>query len=81
MTAALTLVLAVIVACSGYDSNPTYPGVTPPPPPTPVLLKDVVIDRLPSPFYHFAYDATGRVAEVSYASGLDTDPAAFLSTR
>src|SRR6476620_1259837 len=45
MTAALALVLAVLVACSGYDSSsPTYPGVTTPPPPAPVLLKDVVID-------------------------------------
>lgn len=81
MTAALTLVLAVIVACSGYDSNPTYPGVTPPPPPTPVLLKDVVIDRLPSPFYHFAYDATGRVAEVSYASGLDDFGVTYIGAK
>jgi hypothetical protein len=70
-TAALTLVLAVLAACSGGYDSPTNPGVTTPPPPTPVLLKDVVIARLPSPFYHFTYDATGRVSNVSYASGLD----------
>jgi hypothetical protein len=70
-TAALALVLAVLVACSGYES-PTNPDVTTPPPqPNPVLLKDVVIERLPSPFYHFTYDATGRIAQVSYASGMD----------
>jgi len=70
-TAALALVVAVIVACSGSES-PTNPGVTtPPPPPNQVLLKDVVIDRLPSPYYHFTYDASGRIADVSYASGLD----------
>ena len=81
MTAALALVLAVLVACSGYDSNPTYPGVTTPPPPTPVLLKDVVIDRLPSPFYHFTYDATGRIAEVSYASGLDDFGVTYIGAK
>jgi hypothetical protein len=71
-TAALTLVLAVLAACSGGYDSPTDPGVgTPPPPPNAVLLKDVVIDRLPSPYYHFTYDATGRIADVSYASGLD----------
>ena len=70
-TAALALVVAVLVACSGYEA-PTHPGVTTPPPqPNPVLLKDVVIDRLPSPYYHFTYDASGRVSDVSYASGMD----------
>jgi len=79
-TAALALVLAVLVACSGYDSNPTYPGVTTPPP-TPVLLKDVVIDRLPSPFYHFDYDASGRISGLSYASGLDNYTVSYQGER
>src|SRR5690348_17151580 len=70
--AALTLVLAALVACSGGYDSPTDPGGgTPPPQPNAVLLKDVVIERLPSPFYHFTYDASGRVSDVSYASGMD----------
>jgi hypothetical protein len=68
--ATLATALAMIVACSGYDS-PTDPGTTTSPPPAPVLLKDVVIDRLPSPFYHFAYDASSRIIDASYASGTD----------
>jgi hypothetical protein len=35
-----------------------------------VFLKDVVIPSLPSPYYHFEYDATGRVLGASFASGL-----------
>lgn len=35
-----------------------------------VLLRDVVVAHLPDPFYHFDYDATGRMAAVSFASGL-----------
>jgi len=68
--AALVSTLAMIVACSGYDS-PTDPGTTTPPPAPAVRLKEVVIDRLPSPFYHFDYDGTGRIVGASYASGAD----------
>jgi len=80
-TAALTLVLAVFAACSGGYDSPTDPGATNPPPPPPVLLKDVVIERLPSPFYHFTYDATGRVAQVSYASGLDDFGVTYIGAK
>ncbi|HMC53613.1 MAG TPA: hypothetical protein VKH19_00450 [Gemmatimonadaceae bacterium] len=60
--------VAALVAC-GYDS--TYaPPPPPPPPPAPVLLKDVVIPNLPSPYYHFEYDTDGRVRTVSFASDL-----------
>ena len=45
--AALVPALALIAACSGYDS-PTYPGTTTPPPAPAVRLKEVVIDRLPN---------------------------------
>jgi len=78
--AALTLVLAVISACSGGYDSPTDPGVTTPPP-APVRLKEVLIDRLPSPFYHFDYDATGRISALSYASGLDNYTVSYLGDR
>lgn len=39
-----------------------------PPPPSTVYIKDVLIDRLPSPFYHFEYNAAGKVSFISYAS-------------
>jgi hypothetical protein len=37
-----------------------------------VLLKDIVMPRLPSPYYHFEYDADGKASSVSFASGLNT---------
>ena len=37
--------------------------------PAPVLLRDVVIPNLPSPYYHFEYDSTGRTTKASFASG------------
>ena len=65
----LLILAAAIVACK--DSGTTAP--TPPvPPPSPVLLRDIVIPSLPSPYYHFEYDATGRVTSLSFASSLFT---------
>ena len=64
----LVMALAAAAACSGYE-GPVSP--TPPVPPVPtVLLKDIEIPNLPSPFYHFEYDTDGRVTAASFASGL-----------
>jgi hypothetical protein len=46
------------------------------PPPTEdrapvVLLKEIVIPNLPSPYYHFDYNADSNVSAVSFASGLN----------
>jgi hypothetical protein len=75
--------LATALACGG-DSGVTDPGSVPPPPPPPpakVLLKDIVVDRLPSPFYHFAYDQAGTITGVSYASELMSYDVSYLGTR
>ena len=77
--AALAIALVAALAC-GSDAPITDPGATPPPPPQ-VLLKEVLIDRLPSPFYHFDYDATGRVVAASYASGLTNYEVSYLGDR
>lgn len=58
------LAAAALAACSA-DRAPTDAGS---PPAVPVPLKDVVVSRLPSPYYHFEYDATGRVEFASFAS-------------
>jgi hypothetical protein len=58
----------MLAACSDAMLSPPPPP--PPPPPPTVLLKDIVIPTLPSPYYHFEYDATGRIAVASFASGL-----------
>jgi YD repeat-containing protein len=58
---------AFLCACSG-DSGTTSP--TPPTPPgTTVLLREVVLSRLPSPYYQFTYDAAGRITTASFAAG------------
>jgi hypothetical protein len=66
-----TTLLAVTLAAFACGGDPMVPvSQTPPPPPPTALLKDIVIARLPSPYYHFDYDSTGRVRAVSFASGL-----------
>lgn len=70
----LPLILAAAVwACSGEQATSlsTPPPPPPPPPPAPaVLLREIVVPNLPSPYYHFEYDSAGRVKVVSFASEL-----------
>lgn len=64
----LLVLAAAATACSG-ERDTTAP--TPPIPPAPsVLLKDIEIPHLPSPYYHFEYDTEGRYSAASFASGL-----------
>lgn len=72
------LAAAVLVAC-GPDHPPS--PVEPPPAPTLVLLKDVVLSGLPSPLYHFAYDASGRIRAISYASELLSYDVTYVGNR
>ena len=60
------LIFALAVAACGGDGRLT----TEPPPPATGLLKDIVASSLPSPFYHFEYDASGKITRASYASDL-----------
>ena len=63
--ALLMCLMSILVSCrKGHD---TYP-----PPPDPVkkiLLKDIIIPHLPSPYYHFEYRTDSTIAKVSFASG------------
>lgn len=60
----LTLTAATVFGCS--DSPvPTQPGGSGPPP---VLLKDMIVANLPSPYYHFEYAPSGQITRVSFAS-------------
>ena len=62
-------ILAFLVAVVSGCSTDSQPVTAPQPDPRPVvLLKDIIIPRLPSPYYHFAYDATGRMTNASFAS-------------
>src|SRR6185369_2155625 len=50
--------------------NVPSPGIPlpPDPPAQTILLKDIEIPHLPSPYYHFEYDTAGKVSFVSFAS-------------
>jgi hypothetical protein len=63
----LAALAAAASACGSDRRSITAP--TPDPLPT-VLLKDIVIPHLPEPYYHFEYDATGRMTAASFASDL-----------
>jgi hypothetical protein len=59
-----------------YPTPPEPPSPpSSPPPPFPIAdirLSEIVISSLPAPYYRFAYDSSGRIREVSFASGLVT---------
>jgi hypothetical protein len=63
-----SLVLAIVFIACKKQKEALDPPPPPPPPPPAVLLKDMVVDHLPSPYYHFEYDASKRVSFVSFAS-------------
>ncbi|HVU59097.1 MAG TPA: hypothetical protein VHD83_28740 [Puia sp.] len=55
----------IFVSCR---KNPPTP--TPATPGKKILLKDITIPHLPSPYYHFEYNADSSVAKVDFDSGL-----------
>lgn len=59
---------AALWACSS-EPDTTAP-ISPVPVEPPVLLREIVIPNLPSPYYHFEYDSAGRVKALSFASEL-----------
>ena len=59
----LTITVAAVLAC-GDSQGPGGGGAAT------VLLRDVVVSHLPSPYYHFEYEPGGRITRVSFASDL-----------
>jgi hypothetical protein len=65
-----------------YGCDADYGTTDPTPAPAPaVLLKDIVVEHLPSPYYHFDYDASGRVSAVSVASDLRRYDVSYVGGR
>jgi hypothetical protein len=63
----LLLITAVVLfSCRKKGMDVQAPGT--PLPVQAVLLKDIEIPHLPSPYYHFEYDLEGKVSFVSFAS-------------
>jgi hypothetical protein len=74
---AVRLLLAATVCACGSD-RATSPAPSTPPA---VLLRDVVLSSLPSPYYEFAYDDAGRITRASLASGLRTYDVSYDGDR
>jgi hypothetical protein len=68
----LCLLVITIASCKKDNADP-IPGDTDKPTTTPfedIRLKDIIIPRLPSPYYHFEYDQNGKMNIASFASDL-----------
>src|SRR5689334_3842863 len=64
------ITLFVLLASCKKEHNDPDPIAPPAPVQTKkILLKDMVLPRLPSPYYHFEYGADSLVARVEFASG------------
>ena len=51
------------------DHDPIHHIPTPPTPVKKILLKDITIPHLPSPYYHFEYNSDSLVTKADFASG------------
>lgn len=73
-------IAASFISCK-KESN-RLPPVTPPPSQVEeILLKDIVVPNLPSPYYHFEYNDLGFVSHASFASGLMLYDISYASRR
>ena len=69
-TEALRIVAFALLIVSCKKDPATNPHTPPPPAATQkVLLKDITIPHLPSPYYHFEYNSDSTVSKANFASG------------
>jgi hypothetical protein len=62
-----SMALAIIIISCRKDNN--NPISSPDEPNTKILLKDIIIPHLPSPYYHFEYGSDSLVSKADFASG------------
>jgi len=60
------IIATVVAAC---HKDPVKPPA-PPPGATSLKVKDITEQNLPSPYYHFEYDDSGKIVLLNYQSGL-----------
>lgn len=58
----------MLIACRKHVTNPGIPAS--PVPVKKILLKDIEIQSLPSPYYHFEYGINNMVSKAGFSSGL-----------
>ena len=67
-----TLVFAATLICCKKEHTNPNPAPSPPSEHTPkILLKDIIIPNLPSPYYHFEYGPDSMVTKANFASGFN----------
>ena len=65
------IVAAIFFSCKKERQPPIQPLPSEIKAPV-VLLNNIVVPNLPSPYYHFEYDGSGKVSSAAFASGAFT---------
>src|SRR5215216_7106987 len=68
----VTLAVALFSCRKEHTPIPAEPPTVPNVPARRVLLKDITIPNLPSPYYHFEYNTDSLVTKADFASGYTT---------
>lgn len=63
------ILLTVFIGCKKNENNPSPQPSIPADDARPVLLKEVVAQSLPSPYFHFTCDDHPYVRQINFASG------------
>ena len=66
-------VVQIFIGCKKQTDTPS-PSTSP-------LLKDIVEEHWPSPYYHFEYDASNRISLMSFASDFNKYTVAYAEDR
>jgi hypothetical protein len=66
----LVVGLAITVLFTACKKEGKGPGSAPPGDAQIILLKDIIIQGLPSPYYHFDYNDSGYITNSDFSSGL-----------
>jgi hypothetical protein len=64
-----TIALTTVLLSCKKDHVQNIPAPEPPQAAQKILLKDIIIPRLPSPYYHFEYGPDSLVTKADFASG------------
>lgn len=70
--------ICVLTACHKTKDGPGQPGITDA---KKILLKEINIERLPAPYFQFAYDNAGFVNQVSFAANFSNWRVQYKNSR
>ena len=77
----LSVLVFGMIVCSSCDKDDDVIPQPPPQNPPAVLLKEITIPNLPSPYYHFEYTDSGMIDKALYASGLRSYDVIYSGTK